>query len=258
MELTEAGRALNDRISGSLHHIGHAFYEIRALQAETGGTVDFGMPPTTVQILPGPLARRVSNSAPNISLRIVDAYTGHLLDWIKRGELDAAILYGPTPSGLNATKLLEDELMLVGPPGSPIEEIEGVDFEALPDLPMILPSHEHGLRVAVEATASRARVKLCVKFQADSFQLMKELVQSGLGYTVLPCSAFEKEAAKGELTIAAIRNPPITGQLFLVMKPAAESPRAVLQVETFVRQEIARLVEDGRWPVARLFSVGET
>ena len=258
MELTEAGEALNSRISGPLRQIGHAFYEVRALPTETGGTVDFGLPPTIVQILAGPLARRVANDAPNISLRIVDAYTGHLLDWMRRGELDAAILYGPTPSGLNATKLLEDELMLVGPPGSPLAATDAVDLRDLADLPMILPSHRHGLRMAVEAAAARGRVKLTVKVQADSFQLMKELVQSGLGYTVLPRSAFEKEAAKGELTVAEIRNPPVTRQLFLVMKPGAESPRAVLQVEAFVRQETAQLVEQGRWPAARLFGVGDS
>jgi DNA-binding transcriptional LysR family regulator len=257
MQLTEAGELLRARIVGPMRQIGHAIYEVRSLPSETGGSVVFGMPPTMIQLLAGPLARRVAGSAPNISLRILDGYSGHLLDWIRRGELDAAILYGPTPAGVNATKLVEDELVLVGPPDAPIGADAAVAFRRLAGLPLILPSPMHGLRGALEGAAAKARVKLSVEQQADSFHLMKELVESGLGYTVLPHFAVGREVAAGRLARWRIVDPVPRRQLYLAMQSGAESPRAVLQVEELVRQEVAALIGDGRWTAARQLDVGD-
>ena len=257
MQLTEAGEVLYARIAGPLREIGHALYEVRALPTQTGGSVVFGMPPTTVQMLAGSLARRVATYAPKISLRIVDAYTGYLLQWMESGELDAAILYGPTPPGLNASKLLEDELMLVGPPQSPLATEGAVDFKMIEDLPLILPSPSHGLRILIETAASKARTKLNVHVQADSYQLMKELVESGLGYTLLPHCAFSRDAAAGRLTFARIRKPVVTRQLFLALRSDADCPRAILQVEGYVRQEVASLVQQGLWSASRVFAIGD-
>jgi len=52
-------------------------------------------------------------------------------------------------------------------------------------------------------------------------------------------------------------NPKVTRQLFLAMRSAAASPRAVLQIEEFVREEVAALAADGRWPVTRLYDIGD-
>src|SRR4051812_7541515 len=93
MQLTDAGEALRVRITGPLRLVGHALNEIRALPSAAAGVVTFGMPPTTVAVLGAPLTRRVATLAPNISLQIVDSCSGHLLDWLQRGQLDAAILY---------------------------------------------------------------------------------------------------------------------------------------------------------------------
>lgn len=258
MQLTSAGERLYVRIAGPMREIGHAIYEVRSLPGDAGGDVAIGMPPTIIQMLAGPLARRVAAYSPNIALRIVDAYSGHLVDWMHAGELDMAILYGPTPGGLNANKLIEDELMLVGAANSILAGESVVDCRRLGELPLILPSGSHGLRVLLETAANNAGVKLNVRIQADSYQLMKELVESGLGYTALPHCAFAREAAAGRVTFARIRKPAVIRQLFLAMRTGADAPGAVLQVENIVRTEVASLVQQGVWNAARLYSVGDT
>jgi LysR family transcriptional regulator, nitrogen assimilation regulatory protein len=175
MTLTEPGEILYARVAGPLREIGHAIYEVRSLPSDVGGNVDFGMPPTMIQTLAGTLAKRIATYAPKVTLRIVDAYSGHLQDWLECGRLDAAILYGPTPAGLNATKLLEDELVLVGAAQSAVLSENAVECRKMQDLPLILSSPAHGLRSLIEAAAAKARVKLNIQTQADSYQLLKEL-----------------------------------------------------------------------------------
>jgi LysR family transcriptional regulator, nitrogen assimilation regulatory protein len=257
MELTEAGEALHARITGPLRQIGHAFYEVRALPAAEGGSVALGMPPTLIPILAGLLARRVADQLPGILLRFTEAPNGHLLERIRRDELDAAILYGPTPAGMNAAKLLEDELVLVGPSSVPLLPGGTIDFAQLGDLPLILPGHQSGLRFAVEAAARKAGVKLQVYQRADSPALMKELVRAGLGYSILPQHAVAREAADGDLTFTSIQDPPIIRHLFLALPKGTDSPRAVLQVEALVRREVANLIRQGRWAHARSLTVAD-
>lgn len=251
MLLTEAGELLYSRIADPLRDIGHAIYEVRSLPSSLGGEVVLGMPPTMVQAIAGSLARKVATYAPKITLRLVDAYSGYLQKWLEEGELDAAILYGPTPGGLNATLLLEDELVLVCPAQSPLAAEGAVECRRLEDLPLILSSPAHGLRGVIESAAAKVGVRLNIATQADSYQLVKELVESGIGYTLLPYCAVSREAAAGRLAFVRLRRPQIKRQLFFAMRADAEAPRAILQIEEYVRQEVAA-IGHGTRPASRL------
>jgi len=248
MALTEAGEELRTRLTGPLRQIEQVFEDVRTLSRAVGGNIAFGMPPTTSYVLAGPLARSVVAHAPNVSLRVVEGYGAHLIDWLQRGEIDAALLYGPASDlQLKAEELLVEEIMLVGPPDSDLRPETPVSFAELSKLPLVLPSHPHGLRIVVDNAAARARVPIDVRFQADSFLLMKELVESGLGYTCLPLSAFSREAEAGRLRHATLENPRVTRQLVLATQPGNAATRATSVLGTLVRQEIAALVAAGRW-----------
>src|SRR3546814_875639 len=124
--------------------------------------------------------------------------------------------------------------------------VTGVQTCARP-ISLILPSHPHGLRIIADNAAARAQTSIDVRFQADSFVLMKELVESGLGYTLLPLSAFSREAADGRFQHAPIERPRVTRQLVLATQPGNAVTRAARVLGTLVRREIAALVAAGRW-----------
>jgi len=254
MQLTLEGEEFRARLVGPLRQIELAREDTRSLSKEVGGNVAFGMPPTTSYVLAGPLARRVAQQAPSVSLRVVEGYAGHLIDWLQRGEIDVALLYGQASDyRLAAEDLLVEELMLVGPPDCELSPNRPVAFAQLGNLPLVLPSHPHGLRVVVDNMAARTKVKLKVRFQADSFQLMKELVTSGLGYTTLPYSSFSREAAAGGLKYAPIHRPRVTRQLVLATQSATDTSRAARRLGILIRQEIVALVAAGKWTATLLF-----
>lgn len=248
MTLTEAGEELRNRLTGPLRQIEQVVEDVRTLSHAVGGNIAFGMPPTASCVLAGPLARSVVAHAPSVSLRVVEGYGAHLIDWLQRGEIDVALLYGPASDlQLKAQELLIEDIMLVGAADSGLRPDVPIAFEKLSNLPLVLPSHPHGLRVVVDNAAAKARVSIDVRFQADSFVLMKELVESGLGYTCLPLSAFSREAEAGRLRHAPLENPKVTRQLVLATQPGNVATRATAVLGTLVRQEIAALVAAGRW-----------
>lgn len=252
--LTEAGEELRSKLIGPLHQIEQVYEDVRAISQSVGGNFAFGMPPTTSYVLAGPLARSVVEHARNVSLRVVEGYGAHLIDWLYRGEIDAALLYGPASDfQLHADEILIEEICLVGPPGCELRQDRPVTFDEIARLPLVLPSHPHGLRIIADNTAAKARVRLNVGIQADSFVLMKELVESGLGYTLLPLSAFSREAADGRLVHAPIIRPKVTRQLVLATRPGNAATRATRVLGTLVRREIAMLAHAGRWNVHLMY-----
>ncbi|WP_419897749.1 LysR family transcriptional regulator [Roseomonas sp. USHLN139] len=245
MQLTEAGRALLERVTGPLRQIERSVEEVRALASEVRGQVALGLMPTTSHVLSGRLARRVAAELPGVSLRIVEGYAGHLVEWLQRGQLDVSLLYGPGDGlHLRCETLLLDELALIGPAGA----LDGapVSVDSLAALPMVLPSRPHGLRLLIETAASRAGAPLAVRFEADSFRVIKDLVAAGLGHSVLPPSSIAAEEAARQFSMAPL-TPPIRRQILLVRPPDRADTRATGAVVALLKAEVAAMLAAGDW-----------
>ena len=59
------------------------------------GTVKVGVTPTVAEIVTVPLVKRIRESHPELGIRFSSAFSGHLLDWLQRGELELAVSYNP-------------------------------------------------------------------------------------------------------------------------------------------------------------------
>jgi len=248
MQLTPAGEELRARISGPVRQVRHAFDDLRARSQEAAGHMALGVPPTVSYVLAGRLARRVAQQAPKIALRIVEGYAGHLVDWLHRGEIDAALLYGPASDfHMPVEDILHEDLMLVGPPGSALHPDDPVDVTDMARLPLVLPSQSHGLRLVTETAARKAKVTLDIRFEADSFLVLKELAEFGLGYTILPLSAFGREVEAGRLRYAPLRNPRVTRQLVLGALREDQLTRSARIVIRLAKEEMRGLVQSGGW-----------
>lgn len=248
MQLTEAGEELQRRLTGPLRQIEQAVEDVCTLSTQASGHIAFGMPPTVSYVLARRLAQRVAEQAPNVSLRIVEGYTGHLIDWLQRGEIDIAILYGPASDlHMKVEELVREQLMLIGPPNCDLAPTRPVSVAEMVRLPLVLPSVSHGLRAMVENGARRVKAKLNMRFEADSFLVLKELVETGLGYTVLPLSACTRETEAGRLRYAPLHKPPLMRQLVLAGQDDSGLSRASRIVRQLVRDEITDSINSGDW-----------
>ncbi len=256
LRLTEAGEEMVMRVSGMIRQLDQAVEDVRALSGAAHGRVALGIVPTASYVLAGVLASKVAAKYPGISLRIVEAYSAHLVEWLQRGEIDAAIMYG-SDLHLKTEPLLVDELVLVGPANSDLKATTLVAVATLAKLPLVLPSRPHGLRLIVENAAAKARVKLAVRFEADSFRVLNDLVARGLGYTVLPLSAISRELQARLLKFAPLIQPPVTRQLVLGL-PEGLASRATQTVIALAREEISALAHSGAWRAKLLFRVDNT
>lgn len=227
--------------------------EIRATVADEDaplrGHVSIGMPPTVADILSEPLASAFRDTHPEATLRIVSAYSGYLLDWMHRGEIDASVLYDPKSARtLRVQPLLDEVLFLIGPPGAGLSQDVPVDFAALAGQRLLLPSPVHGLRVILDKCAAERGFALSVPVEADSYSTLKGLVRGGHGQTILPLAPIHRDLAMGELCAAPLHNPVPMRRLILSYPTDRPIPRLARFAGAIIAHKVSQMVEQGVWP----------
>jgi LysR family nitrogen assimilation transcriptional regulator len=248
MKLTEAGRKLLESVGGPLRQLEQSFDELRSSAKRIEGRVSLGMTPTISFILAGRLAKRVAKELPGVSLRIVEGYGGYLVEWLQRNEIDATVIYGPASDlHLRVTELLFERLVLVGPRDCRLDIDTPVMFRTLANLQLVLPSRPHGLRSVVDNAAHKSKISLNIRFEADSFLVLKDLVQEGLGYTILPTSAFKKEQLESHFRIAPLIRPKVIRHIVMATRPDHVPTRATVAVSKLLLDETRALVRSKEW-----------
>jgi LysR family transcriptional regulator, nitrogen assimilation regulatory protein len=248
MVLTESGQEV-------LRHAYRVFGEIDeirsvAAEGDTGlrGHLSVGLPPTVAEMLTLPLVSAMTDRHPNATLRVVSAYSRFLLDWLRRGDIDLAVLYEGNPiRTLRTVPLVDEELYLVGPPGSGLSVDTPVPFADLADARMLLPSRGHGLRNLLDAAAAEAGFELSVRIEADSYSTLKDLVKAGHGWMILPLAPIHDEIMGGGLSYAPLVDPTPRRRLVL----AVSADRSVTRLGAFASEEmvtaVQRLAATGIW-----------
>ena len=250
MVLTDAGRLLLARTAGIVRQIDQVRDEIQSAGGPPSGRVVLGLVPTVSCVISARLARRTVDKYPGISLCIVESYSGHLMEWLHRGEMDLALIYGPSSDlHLTVQSLGRDTIVAVGPRGSGLAQKKQVDIGWLLRQRLVLPSHSHGLRALIEHAAAKKKLKLDVKLEADSFRVLTSLVEEGLGYTLLPPSSVRNEVAAGRLETAAIAKPAPMRELTLASPIDHPGSSAITLITELIRDELSACREDGLWDI---------
>ena len=247
MVLTDAGRLLLARTAGIVRQIDQVRDEIQSAGGPPSGRVVLGLVPTVSCVISARLARRTVDKYPGISLCIVESYSGHLMEWLHRGEMDLALIYGPSSDlHLTVQSLGRDTIVAVGPRGSGLAQKKQVDIGWLLRQRLVLPSHSHGLRALIEHAAAKKKLKLDVKLEADSFRVLTSLVEEGLGYTLLPPSSVRNEVAAGTFRLrgrhggdVCARPAPACGELTLASPhhDISGSKPAITLITKLIRDE---------------------
>jgi LysR family transcriptional regulator, nitrogen assimilation regulatory protein len=250
MVLTSAGRKLLDRTTGLVREIEQVRDDIQSAAGAPSGRVVLGLVPTVSAVLSGRFARRVVSEFPQISLCIVESFGGHLVDWLHRGQMDIAVIYGPgVDLHLPVQPIGREDLVAIGPPGCGLQQREYVELEWLVSQKLVLPSFSHGLRALIEKAVARKGLALNAVMEADSYRVQVSLVEEGLGYSVLPPSSIRAELQSGRLEAAAIGRPSITRELILASPAAHPASIATTTISTQLFSEFQKMADEKLWAI---------
>lgn len=246
---TEAGERLLRHSKRILSEFAELADAVRGAAVAPRGDVRFGMPGTVGERLAAPLIEAARERYPEVRIRVVEAMSGYILDWIKRGEVDLAMIYATSdPRGLAVHHGLSEEICLFAaadtaglPAGS------DVALEDVAALPLVLPGQSHGLRQLIDEAAHVRRLSFEPAVEIDSYSQIKKLVARGLGFGLLPRMAVEAEERSGVFRVWRVTQPTISRKVYLAYsteRPLLTAPRAIGQLAWDLLREMVR---DGTW-----------
>lgn len=250
---TEAGSILLGHARVILNQLADAEEDIRGNLSDPSGEVRLGLPGTIARILAVPLITATHRRYPKIRLRISEAMSGFVLEWLRNARVDLAVLYSGTDErGISAQALLEEELQFFAPkqplPGESLPPPNRpIRFAQAAATPMILPSTGHGLRDQLDQTAAAMGKTLNAVIDVNSYGNIKELAREGLGCSILPRNAIATEVAAGSLRAWRITEPEIRRRVFLAHASDRPMTNAVATIRNLAHDTLHDLVRTGEW-----------
>jgi len=139
------------------------------------------------------LVRQVIRHTPQMPLMLQENLTVKLLEQLRLGELDAAILAEPFPdTNLAIAPLYDEPFMAVVPVAHPLAQRDSVTAEELKQETMLLLGNghcfrDHVLEVCPEfARFSNDAEGIRKSFEGSSLETIKHMVAAGMGITLVP------------------------------------------------------------------------
>lgn len=158
------------------------------------GTVRLGVIPTVAPYgLPGLLAK-LRELFPAVSFVIEELQTDVLLDHLRSGTVDLALLARAFDDrGLDGVDLVIEPFVLVAPTGHPLARPEPVHAADVAGASLLLMQDGHCLRDQAIEVCAVAGEPPPTSVSAASVSTLVRMVESGLGPTLLPASALSAE-----------------------------------------------------------------
>lgn len=145
---TDAGDILLERAKGIVENLRRTEWEIRELTGKATGHVTLGIPPTVNQVIVVPLIKRLRERHPDVTLQVVEAFSGYVVEWLASGRADIAVINdAPRTKHLVTEKLLRERLFLVTAADGNMPENATIPLTEVADIPLVVPSRPHGLRL---------------------------------------------------------------------------------------------------------------
>jgi LysR family hydrogen peroxide-inducible transcriptional activator len=162
------------------------------------GTLRLGAIPTIGPFLLPRLLPRLRETYNRLKLYLVEDVTDRLLASLHRGELDVLLLALPRECGAVETVVLFEDPFVVGLPHShPLAKEGGIKPQHLLGEDLLLLKDGHCLRDHALAALRRLAERRVAEFEATSLPTLVQMVDNGLGATLLPTMAVEAGLLEG-------------------------------------------------------------
>ena len=248
ISLTTNGEAIVEQAQKVLDEVHHI--EEIALQGQDPlcGPLRLGVIFTISPYLMPGLVHKMLQLAPKMPLILTENYTGELLEQLRAGQIDVAIMALPIHEpGLMLAPLYDEELVVAVPHNHPWANQSEIDREDVRSANLLLLGKGHCLRDQVLAicpetnSKNRQTSSLQKTVEGSSLLTIHHMVAQGLGITVLPSSSL-KETSGDDLVKAIPFNKPTPTRRVIIAWRKSFTRQAAIDM---IRQAVTSLPMEG-------------
>jgi LysR family hydrogen peroxide-inducible transcriptional activator len=174
------------------------------LKKPLSGNLKLGIIPTIAPFLLPIVIPALKSTYPQLKLYLREDFSARLLDQLKSGVLDFAVIALPYETGgLTVNRLFKDEFWWVAKKGQKLSKLKEISIKDVNLNELLLLEEGHCLRDhAIEACGSRPTNSVDQAFAATSLYTLLQMIDNGLGCTLLPELVIKSGALSGTELIA--------------------------------------------------------
>jgi DNA-binding transcriptional LysR family regulator len=197
---TDTGRVLYDHAKRILNLRDEAMTALEQLHNLESGRVRIGAnESTSLYVLPK-LILAFREHHPKVMIEVIRQTSAHLPHELRQRNLDLAILsFLPDDTGLEATPMMRDELVLIANPRHHIAERERVHLRDLGTEGFIAHNVRSPSREKVIDAFRRFQTPLNITIELGTIETIKRFVGMNLGLAFVPLMCVQEELERGEL-----------------------------------------------------------
>jgi DNA-binding transcriptional LysR family regulator len=234
--VTEEGRILHQYARDILEKAQEARLMLRERQDKVMGDLRLATVHSVgLYALPAPLKefiRRYPEVTPHIDYRAAE----HVYHRVVEGEADLGLVaYPEARSNLVVVPFLEDELVVVCSPEHALAGRKSVPLQALDGHRFVGFQAEIPTRKATDALLEGAGVRVEVRMECDNIEVLKKMVEVGLGLALVPDLAVRSEVRAGTLRALRISDQAVRRPLAIIHRKSrmlSRPQRAFLELLT--------------------------
>jgi LysR family hydrogen peroxide-inducible transcriptional activator len=193
VRLTNVGKTFLPRARAVLRELEAARGDVVEQKDSLGGSICVGVIPTVAPYFLPPHLTSFSRKFPQVHLTVVEEITPVLLDRLRAGTIDVAILALPIRGHEFETfPLLTERLFAALPKKHKLASRRDLSLKDLRSEPFLLLRDGHCFRDTAVAACDRARLHPQIIFESGQFSSLLSMVGAGMGVSIVPEMAIEK------------------------------------------------------------------
>lgn len=218
------------------------------LSAPMTGPMRLGVIPTIAPYLLPDILPVIKQKYPHLELQLYEDMSERLIDALRRGDIDVALIAFPFDTPDTTQKLLfEEDFFLAVPRGRPMPfDIKNIKPDDLDPGELLLLEEGHCLSDHALSACGLQLPKRRKAYSATSLSTLLQMVASGYGITLVPDMAVKARTIPHNVDILNFANPSPRRQIGFCWRPG--SPR----IQDFLR--LGKLVSNSSVVEYQLFS----
>jgi LysR family transcriptional regulator, hydrogen peroxide-inducible genes activator len=208
VRLTELGKMFLPRARAVLRDLELARSDIVEKKTSIAGLISVGVIPTIAPYFLPSILATFSRKCPQARVTVDEEITPLLLDKLRAGSIDVAIVALPLPvrsQEFESYQLMTEKLFAVLPKQHELARRREVSLGELQSEPFLLLRDGHCFRATAVEACKRARLNPQIVFESGQFSSILSMVCAGLGVSVVPAMAVEKRAGCRFIPLADLR-----------------------------------------------------
>jgi LysR family hydrogen peroxide-inducible transcriptional activator len=195
VRLTEVGKTLLPRARAVLRELEAARGDVAGHKDSVGGSLRLGVIPTVAPyILPAQLIS-FARKFPQADISVVEEITPALLERLRAGNIDIAILALPIRGHeFESVSFLTERLFAAIPKQHRLAKRSSLLLKELRSEPFLLLRDGHCFRDTAVAACDRARLHPQIAFESGQFSSLISMVGARMGVSIVPEMAIERGA----------------------------------------------------------------